>query len=45
MTAMGEHAITVPTHKVIVRGTLNDIIGKVSLWNSMPREELKRRLR
>ncbi len=45
ITASGEHAITVPAHKVIAKGTLSDIIGKVSLWNNIPREELNRRLR
>ncbi len=45
MTALGEHAITVPAHKIIAKGTLSDIIGKVSLWNSIGREELNRRLR
>ena len=45
ITAVGEHAITIPAHKVIAKGTLSDIIGKVSLWNNTPREELNRRLR
>ena len=40
ITALGEHAITVPAHKVIAKGTLSDIIGRVSLWNNIPREEL-----
>ena len=45
ITALGEHAITIPAHKVIAKGTLSDIIGRVSLWNNIPREELNRRLR
>ena len=45
ITTLGEHAITVPAHKVIAKGTLSDIIGRVSLWNSIGREELNRRLR
>ena len=45
ITALGEHAITIPAHKVVARGTLSDIIGRVSLWNNIPREELNRRLR
>ena len=45
MTALGEHAITVPAHKVIAKGTLADIISRVSLWNNIPREELIKRLR
>ena len=44
ITALGEHAITIPAHKVIAKGTLSDIIGRVSLWNNIPREELNRRL-
>ena len=45
VTALGEHAITIPAHKVIAKGTLGDIIGKVSLWNNISREELHKRLR
>ena len=44
ITAVGEHAITIPAHKVIAKGTLSDIIGRVSLWNNIPREELHKRL-
>jgi hypothetical protein len=45
VTALGEHAITVPAHKVIAKGTLADIISRVSLWNNIPRAELIKRLR
>ncbi len=45
LTPLGEHAITVPAHKVIAKGTLSDIIGKVSLWNGISSEELYKRLR
>ena len=45
ITALGEHAITIPAHKVIAKGTLGDIIVRISLWNNIPREELNRRLR
>ncbi len=45
ISVLGEHAITVPAHKVIAKGTLSDIIGRVSLWNSIGREELNRRLK
>ena len=45
ITASGEHAITVPAHKDIAKGTLSDVIGRVSLWNNISREELNRRLR
>ena len=40
VTPMGEHNITVPYHKEIAKGTLNDILSKVSLWNSIPKENL-----
>ena len=45
LTALGEHAVTVPAHKVVAKGTLGDIVGRVSLWNNISREELIRRLR
>jgi predicted RNA binding protein YcfA (HicA-like mRNA interferase family) len=45
ITASGEHAITVPEHKVIAKGTLSDIINKVSLYNNIPKEELINKLR
>jgi len=39
-TKMGEHKITVPYHKEIAKGTLNDILGKVSLWTGISKNEL-----
>lgn len=39
-TSTGKHKITVPMHKEISKGTLNDILSKVSLWNGISREEL-----
>ena len=45
VTALGEHAVTIPAHKVIAKGTLGDIIGKVSLWNNISKEELIKRIR
>ena len=44
-TTPGEHAITVPAHKPIAKGTLNDIINAVSRWNGIPKGELLDRLR
>ena len=43
-TPLGEHNITVAAHKVVAKGTLSDILSTVSLWNSIPKEELVRRL-
>ena len=45
ITASGEHAITVPEHKVVAKGTLSDIINKVSLYNNISKEELINKLR
>ena len=39
-TELGNHKITIPNHKEIAKGTLNDILLKVSLWNSMPIDKL-----
>ncbi len=39
-TSIGEHNITVPNHKTIAKGTLNDILTRVSLWNNISKEEL-----
>ena len=43
-TNVGEHHVTVPAHKEVAKGTLNDILSRVSLWNNIPKEELVRRL-
>jgi len=40
VTALGEHAVTIPEHKVLAKGTLNDIINRVSLWNSISKTDL-----
>ena len=39
-TPVGNHKITVPYPKEIAKGTLNDILNKVSLWNGIPKDEL-----
>lgn len=39
-TTVGEHSITVPEHKTIAKGTLNDIITKVGLWNNISKDDL-----
>ncbi len=44
-TPSGEHGITVPTHKVMAKGTLSDILSKTSLWNGITKDDLIRRLR
>ena len=44
MSAVGTHKITVPSHNPIAKGTLNDILNKVSLWNQIPKDELFKEL-
>jgi len=44
-TAAGEHNITVPLHKEIAKGTLNDILNKISVWNGIPKRRLIELLR
>ncbi len=45
VTPLGEHNVTVPIHKVLAKGTLNDILNKVSLWNNVSKDELLSKLR
>ena len=40
ITDAGEHNITVPKHSEIAKGTLNDILSKVAVWNNIPKEKL-----
>jgi predicted RNA binding protein YcfA (HicA-like mRNA interferase family) len=37
---IGKHTITVPLHKEITKGTLNDILNKISLFNGISKEDL-----
>jgi len=39
-TPAGEHRITVPLHEEIAKGTLNDIVTKVSQWNCIAKDDL-----
>ena len=39
-TIAGTHSITVPEHNEIAKGTLNDILNKVSVWNQISKDEL-----
>ena len=40
ITEAGEHNITVPKHSEMAKGTLNDILSKVSIWNNISKEKL-----
>ena len=44
-TLLGEHSITDPNHREIARGTLNDILNEVGLWNNTSKERLIQLLR
>lgn len=45
ITGSGEHKVTVPLHDELACGTLNDILGKVSQWNGISKEDLLEMLR
>ena len=40
----GQHSITIPAHKEIAKGTLNNILNKISQYTNVPKEELLNRL-
>jgi len=44
VTGSGTHTVTVPAHKTLAKGTLNDILLRVSLWTGVSKEELLGRL-
>lgn len=39
-TEAGVHKITVPLHDEIAKGTFNDILADVSLWNGLSRNTI-----
>lgn len=39
-TSAGEHCVTVPAHKTLAKGTLTDILNRVSQWNAISKEDL-----
>jgi len=43
--ASGHHSITVPAHKEIAKGTLNDILDRVSHYVNLSKEQLIENLR
>ncbi len=45
ITPLGEHNVTVPAHRIIAKGTLSDILNRISLWNNIPREDLIKRIK
>ncbi len=36
----GIHKITIPNHNTFAKGTLNDILTRVSIWSQVPKEKL-----
>ncbi len=36
----GQHSITVPNHHTLAKGTLDDILNKISLVNNIPKQDL-----
>jgi hypothetical protein len=41
-TPLGLHKITIPYHDPIAKGTLNDILREIGIWNSLTKEHLLR---
>jgi len=39
-TAAGDHNITVPLHDELAKGTFNDIISDVSIWNGISKDAI-----
>jgi predicted RNA binding protein YcfA (HicA-like mRNA interferase family) len=42
--AAGVHCVTVPAHKPLAKGTLSDILNRVSQWDGISREDLLKQL-
>jgi predicted RNA binding protein YcfA (HicA-like mRNA interferase family) len=45
VTPAGKHKLTIPDHNPVAKGTLADILGKVSIWCQMDKQEIITRLR
>jgi len=39
-TEAGDHNITVPLHDELAKGTFNDILSEVSIWNGISEDAL-----
>jgi len=44
LTEAGTHKITIPSHDPIAKGTLNDILTKVAIWNQISKDALIEKL-
>ena len=40
ITEAGIHKITIPNHTPIAKGTLNDILNKIAIWNHISKEKI-----
>jgi predicted RNA binding protein YcfA (HicA-like mRNA interferase family) len=45
VTTAGEHRVTAPAHRELAKGTLSDILNRVSERNGISKEELLDQLR
>ncbi|MFO7555725.1 MAG: type II toxin-antitoxin system HicA family toxin [Desulfobacterales bacterium] len=45
LTEAGTHKITIPNHDPIAKGTLNDILTKVAIWNQISKDALIEKLK
>ena len=44
-TAAGRHKLTIPDHNPLAKGTLADILNKVSIWCQIDKQEIINKLR
>ena len=44
LTEAGTHKITIPNHDPVAKGTLNDILTKVAIWNQISKNILIEKL-
>ena len=45
ITKAGTHKITIPNHDPVAKGTLNDILTKVAIWNQISKDALIEKLK
>ena len=45
VTPAGRHKLTIPDHDPVAKGTLADILGKVSIWCQTDKQEIINKLR
>jgi predicted RNA binding protein YcfA (HicA-like mRNA interferase family) len=45
LTKAGTHKITIPNHDPVAKGTLNDILTKVAIWNQTSKDILIEKLK